>query len=59
MRNQKGQGLIEYTLLLVLVALVFWVGIRNTEIGSKIAEHWNEIKVCVEKPMDCAQEEPA
>jgi len=32
--EEDGQGMVEYTLIVVLVALVFWMGIRNTNIGS-------------------------
>jgi Flp pilus assembly pilin Flp len=31
--EEDGQGLVEYTLIVVLVALVFWVAIKNTNVG--------------------------
>ena len=31
--EEEGQGLVEYTLIVLLVALVFWVGIKNTNIA--------------------------
>ena len=34
--EEDGQGLVEYTLIVVLVALVFWVAIKSTNIGSQI-----------------------
>ncbi len=38
--EEEGQGLVEYTLIVVLVALVFWVAIKNTNIGSGMAAAW-------------------
>ncbi len=35
--EEDGQGLVEYTLIVVLVALVFWVAIKKTDIGSGLA----------------------
>ena len=35
--EEEGQGLVEYTLIVVLVALVFWVAIKSTNIGSGLA----------------------
>ena len=39
--EEDGQGLVEYTLIVVLVALVFWVAIKETNIGSGLAS-WLE-----------------
>jgi len=50
MYEEKGQGLVEYTLIVLLVALVFWVGIRNTNIGEALANSWTQIKGCVTEP---------
>jgi Flp pilus assembly pilin Flp len=51
--NQKGQGLVEYTLIVLLVALVFWVGIKNTDIANQLASGWSKVTACVETPSDC------
>ena len=48
-----GQGLVEYTLIVVLVALVFWVAIKNTNIGSGLAAGWSKITDCVSTPTSC------
>ena len=53
MMNQKGQGLIEYTLIVVLVALVFWVAIKNTNVGSALTISWNKVADCLEHPTQC------
>ena len=45
--EEDGQGLVEYTLIVVLVALVFWVAIKNTNIGSGLASGWSKITDCV------------
>ena len=51
--EEDGQGLVEYTLIVVLVALVFWVAIKNTNIGSQLASGWSKVTVCVSDPSNC------
>ena len=53
MVEEDGQGLVEYTLIVVLVALVFWVAIKGTNIGDKLAEGWVKIGTCVGNPSAC------
>ena len=51
--EEDGQGLVEYTLIVVLVALVFWVAIKNTNIGSQLASGWSRVIACVGDPQAC------
>ena len=51
--EEDGQGLVEYTLIVVLVALVFWVAIKNTDIGSYLADGWSKVGNCVSDPQGC------
>ncbi len=51
--EEDGQGLVEYTLIVVLVALVFWVAIKNTNIGSQLANGWSKVTACVSTPSSC------
>ena len=51
--EEDGQGLVEYTLIVVLVALVFWVAIKNTNIGSQLASGWSKVTNCVGDPQGC------
>ena len=51
--EDSGQGLVEYTLIVVLVALVFWVAIKNTNIGSGLAAGWSKVTDCVSTPSAC------
>jgi Flp pilus assembly pilin Flp len=51
--EEDGQGLVEYTLIVLLVALVFWVAIKNTNIGSALAGGWSSITACVTSPTAC------
>jgi hypothetical protein len=37
LRSERGQGLMEYTLVVFLVVLVFWGGIKGTNIGDELA----------------------
>lgn len=53
MAEEDGQGLVEYTLIVLLVALVFWVAVKNTNIGAALANGWTSVKVCVESPFSC------
>jgi Flp pilus assembly pilin Flp len=48
--EEEGQGLVEYTLIVLLVALIFWLGIKNTNIGNSLANAWLNIKSCVDTP---------
>ena len=52
-KEEEGQGLVEYTLIVLLVALVFWVGVRNTNIGTQLEASWGLIKTCLSTPTSC------
>lgn len=51
--EEDGQGLVEYTLIVVLVALVFWVAVKNTNIGDQLASGWSRVSDCVGNPSSC------
>ena len=51
--EEDGQGLVEYTLMVVLVALVFWVAIKNTDISNQLASGWSKVTACVANPSAC------
>ena len=51
--EEDGQGLVEYTLVVVLVALVFWMGIRETNVGNSLAIGWSRVLSCVTAPFSC------
>ena len=51
--EEDAQGLVEYTLIVVLVALVFWVAIKNTNLGSQLASGWSKISACIGDPQGC------
>ena len=51
--EEDGQGLVEYTLIVLLVALVFWVAIKGTNIGSALTAGWTDISSCVSNPTAC------
>ena len=51
--EEEGQGLVEYTLIVVLVALVFWVAIKQTNIGSQLGVGWSKVTSCVTTPSAC------
>ncbi len=51
--EEDGQGLVEYTLIVVLVALVFWVAIKNTDVGNQLASGWSKVTACLGSPASC------
>jgi Flp pilus assembly pilin Flp len=51
--EEDAQGLVEYTLIVVLVALVFWVAIKNTNVGNQLASGWSKVVACVGSPPSC------
>ena len=51
--EEAGQGLVEYTLIVVLVALVFWVAIKNTDVGNQLASGWSKVTACLGTPSSC------
>jgi len=53
-RDEDGQGLVEYTFVVVLVALVFWMGIKDTAVGDTLAKNWAKIVDCVNSPFSCS-----
>ena len=53
----RGQGLIEYSLIMVLVCLVFWVAIKETNIGTALANQWSTIAECLDDPLQCSESE--
>jgi len=52
--EEDGQGLVEYTLVVLLVALIFWMGIRNTRVGNSLANGWSRVLNCVTSPLSCS-----
>jgi Flp pilus assembly pilin Flp len=51
--EEDGQGLVEYTLIVLLVALVFWVAIKSTNIGTALSDGWSKVVTCVGSPSAC------
>ena len=52
-KEEEGQGLVEYTLIVLLVALVFWVAIKDTNIGGALADGWTKVVTCIGDPQGC------
>ena len=53
LHDERRQGLMEYTLIVFLVALVFWGGMRSTNIGDELAVSWSNVIDCVAAPFSC------
>jgi len=52
--QEDGQGLVEYTFVVVLAALVVWLGIRDTQVADSLAKLWAKVFDCVTSPFACA-----
>jgi len=53
-KEEEGQGLVEYTLIVLLVALVFWVAVKNTNVGAELTTAWGKVVTCLSNPTGCA-----
>ena len=51
--EEQGQGLVEYTFIVLFVALMLWVGVKTTNAGDSLTAHWNTITACVVSPFTC------
>jgi Flp pilus assembly pilin Flp len=47
LHEERGQGLVEYTFIVLFVALVLWIGVKGTNAGDVLTDHWNTITDCV------------
>jgi Flp pilus assembly pilin Flp len=45
--EEEGQGLVEYTLIVLLVALVFWVAVKGTNADLALKNAWGDIVACL------------
>jgi len=45
--EEEGQGLVEYTLIVLLVALVFWVAVKGTGADQALTSAWGDIVKCL------------
>lgn len=52
-REEEGQGLVEYTLIVLLVALVFWIAVRGAGIDTELTAAWGKVVACLSDPMNC------
>jgi len=52
--EEEGQGLVEYTLIVLLVALVFWVAVRTANVGGALSTSWGSVTNCLTDPFGCA-----
>jgi len=53
LNDTDGQGLVEYTLIVFLVAFVFWVAIKDTTAGTAMGDMWSKVSDCVAVPFSC------
>ena len=51
--EEEGQGLVEYTLIVLLVALIFWVAVRTANVGGALSSSWGSVTSCLTSPWSC------
>jgi Flp pilus assembly pilin Flp len=51
--QENGQGLVEYTMIMFLVAFALWVAVRDTTVASSLASNWTTIVTCISSPFTC------
>ena len=51
--EEEGQGLVEYTLIVLLVALVFWLAVKNADVGTALSTSWGSVTTCLTDPFGC------
>jgi Flp pilus assembly pilin Flp len=51
--NERGQGLVEYSFIVLFVVLMLWLGVKYTNAGDSLTGHWNTITECVDSPFSC------
>jgi Flp pilus assembly pilin Flp len=52
--EEEGQGLVEYALIVLLVVFVFWLAIKDTNIGNQLSAAWANIGSCLASPTTCS-----
>ncbi len=53
LQEEDGQGLVEYTMVIMLVAMVFWFAVRDTGIAGLLTDGWSKVTDCVTAPFSC------
>jgi Flp pilus assembly pilin Flp len=52
--EEDGQGLVEYTLIVFLIAFVLWVSMKDTTAGDSLASNLVKVTDCLSAPFSCA-----
>ena len=52
-REKSGQGLVEYSLILLLIVFIFWLAVKNTNVGNQLSASWSNISSCLAAPTVC------
>jgi pilus assembly protein Flp/PilA len=45
--EEEGQGLVEYSLIVLLVALVFWIAVKGVGVDQALNAAWTDITTCL------------
>jgi Flp pilus assembly pilin Flp len=51
--EEYGQGLVEYTFVVMLIALILWLVVKDTSVGMHLAVIWTKVTECVTSPFSC------
>ena len=42
-KEEEGQGIVEYALIVALVVFIIWLGVKATGIDDKITDLFNDV----------------
>lgn len=54
LREEDGQGLVEYTLVVLMVTLLVWVAVKQSDLGVYFVKVWGRVVECVTTPLGCS-----
>ena len=52
-RQEDGPSLVDYTLIAVVVTLLFWLGVRGANIGGSMGTDGTKVADCLTPPSSC------
>jgi len=53
-QETDSQSFVKYTLLLVLIALLFWVAIMYASLGDAFGVGWSKVAACIGNMGSCS-----
>lgn len=51
--ERTEQGVVVYAVIVLLIAMVFWLAFKNMDVGTGLSNGWRTIASCVSNPATC------